>query len=104
MFKNLYSTCQSLLQTSLRATHTRSRTSKQKFNRRQLTEAVPNIYKFQKVVDPKMSYIFKLGHGQGKDRKRGAQRYARFYRQIHEDTARKEMSGDMGLYTDNVRD
>merc|ERR1711976_915445 len=89
---------------SLRATHTRSRTSKQNFDRRQVSEAVPNIYRFQKVVDPKMFFEWKIGHGHGKDRKRNQQRQARYWKALHEDRPRKELSGDMGMYTDNVRD
>lgn len=90
--------------TSIRNTHTRSRTSKQKFDRRQVSEAVPNIYRFQKVVDPKMFFDWKIGHGHGKDRKRHQQRYARYWKALHEDRSRRELSGDMGLYTDNMRD
>merc|ERR1712000_117260 len=80
-------------------TYLRSFESKQG-KQRYIDEVVPDVYRFQRVVDHKMYYDQEAGSNRiGK-----SQRKVRYYKAIYNRKSMKSLAGDMSNNTDNIRD
>merc|ERR1712024_415230 len=89
-----------LIKTPFRTTYMRAIQSKRK-KRRMLSESVPNLYKYQKIIDTNHYFNNSLETDPtlGYDRQK-----ARYFKAVMQDVTIWDLGGDMYYDDDNIRD